>query len=229
MELLLFWTSVSKGQTCVCPQIPDINKAFLPFSYSLLQFNNKLYLKLLKDKTLNESTRSLSHTRINRLHLWCWEKKKGLIVSISNISTVVVICSFCCQLLLLVAWTTAQLWSFYYKLWFDSKPSQLGTIAVLLQCGVTRLASRVHVCRTQVDRKHGERDSYVFIKSTRKQLRRLCSLDTPHLFIIIPLAVTLLFIIACWFICSSSLKPHLTSSFTLAESAVVRMYKDAAL
>lgn len=74
-----------------------------------------------------------------------------------------------------------------------------------------------------------ERGCYVFIKSTRKQLRRLCSLDTPHLFIIIPLAVTLLFIIACWFICSSSLKPHLTSSFTLRESDVVRMYKDVAL
>lgn len=74
-----------------------------------------------------------------------------------------------------------------------------------------------------------ERGCYVFIKSTRKQLRRLCSLDTPNLFIIIPLAVTLLFIIACWFICSSSLKPHLTSSFTLTESDVVRMYKDVAL
>lgn len=74
-----------------------------------------------------------------------------------------------------------------------------------------------------------ERGCYVFIKSTRKQLRRLCSLDTPHLFIIVPLAVTLLSIIACWFICSSSLKPHLTSSFTLAESDVVRMYKDVAL
>lgn len=73
-----------------------------------------------------------------------------------------------------------------------------------------------------------ERGCYVFIKSTRKQLRR-CSLDTPHLFINIPLAVTLLFIIACWFICSSFLKPHLTSSFTLTESDVVRMYKDVAL
>lgn len=75
LELLLFWLSVSEGHTCVCPLIPDIDKAFLPFSYSLVQFENKFYLKLLKDTTLNESVCPLTHTHINHLHLWCRENK----------------------------------------------------------------------------------------------------------------------------------------------------------
>lgn len=85
------------------------------------------------------------------------------------------------------------------------------TPAVRPQCLVTRSAHGVHVCHPpQVlsRRSEGRERLYVFIKSTREQLRGLCSLDTPHLFIIIPPAVTLPFILACWLICSSSLKNH---------------------
>lgn len=111
---------------------------------------------------------------------------------------------------------------------FDSKHSQLGLTATTVW---RHQVGHQSACLwgTGAQKARWERGCYVFIKSTRKQLRRLCSLDTPHLFIIVPLAVTLLFIIACWFICSSSLKPHLTSSFTLAQSDVVGMYKDVAL
>lgn len=131
----------------------------------------------------------------------------------------------------LLDWIPARLWSLRYNARFDGKPSPLGNTS----CVTTAWRHQVGQQRARLQGtgaaggSRRERGCYVFIKSTRKQLRRLCSLDTPHLFIIIPLAVTLLFIIACWFICSSSLKPHLTSSFTLTEPDVVGMYKDVAL
>lgn len=49
-----------------------------------------------------------------------------------------------------------------------------------------------HVCCTaQVHSRWPEPD--VFIRRTSGQLRDSCSLDTPHLFIIVPLAMTLPF------------------------------------
>lgn len=53
--------------------------------------------------------------------------------------------------------------------------------------------SAVHRCRRQAANSEREQDCCVFIKSTREQLRGLCSLDTPPLFIPCPPAVTLTF------------------------------------
>lgn len=50
--------------------------------------------------------------------------------------------------------------------------------------------SAAHRCTRQAAKGQRERDCCVFIKSTREQLRGLCSLDTPPLFIHRPPAVT---------------------------------------
>lgn len=95
-----------------------------------------------------------------------------------------------------------------WKCWYETfQYSMLKIAAVCPQCLVTRLAHSIR-CISAVSHRctAGRERLYIFIKSTREQHKGLCSLDTPHLFIIIPPAVTLPFILAYWFICCSSLK-----------------------
>lgn len=107
-----------------------------------------------------------------------------LIVSIVSVTTARVIFCFVCQLLLLLAWITARLWSFYYKVWFDSKHLQLGITAVLLQYGVTRLATRVHVCRAQVHRKHGEREAVMSLLKVQESSLDVCVPWIHHIYLL---------------------------------------------
>lgn len=109
---------------------------------------------------------------------------QSLIVSISKVSTAAVTYSFVCLLFLFLAWITARLWSFYYKVWFDSKHSRLGMTAVLLHCGVTRLATRVPVCRAQVHRKHGERGAVMSLLKVQESSLDVCVPWIHHIYLL---------------------------------------------